>query len=194
MPRKGKALLSRALLGKRSVLGPEGLRGTITSGAWEAEGLVAGASMTTSFYANGVTVEEAGPVRAVIAIKGMYRPGAPVSGKHYEFTSRLYFTVGSATVRIIHTLRNGRLDPELIVMQSLGLMLGLHLGLLFGGAAVIQHFVLRFILFCNGYIPWNYAHFLDYSVERIFLRKVGGGYMFVHRLLQEYFASLYREQ
>jgi hypothetical protein len=27
-------------------------------------------------------------------------------------------------------------------------------------------------------------------VERIFLRKVGGGYIFVHRLLMEHFASL----
>ena len=29
-----------------------------------------------------------------------------------------------------------------------------------------------------------------YTTDRIFLRKVGGGYIFVHRLLQEYFASL----
>ncbi len=33
-----------------------------------------------------------------------------------------------------------------------------------------------------------YARFLDYCHERILLRKVGGGYIFVHRLLQEYFA------
>jgi hypothetical protein len=32
------------------------------------------------------------------------------------------------------------------------------------------------------------------STERIFLRKVGGGYIFVHRLLMEHFASLYAEQ
>jgi hypothetical protein len=84
------------------------------------------------------------------------------------------------------------LDPELIVMLSIGLMLGLHLGLLFG--AVIQHFVLRFILFCSGYIPWHYARFLDHAAERVFLRKVGGGYIFVHRLLQDHFASLYQDQ
>ena len=60
----------------------------------------------------------------------------------------------------------------------------------FGGAAVIQHFTLRFILYRAGHIPWNLTRFLDYATERIFLRKVGGGYIFVHRLLQEYFASL----
>ena len=32
--------------------------------------------------------------------------------------------------------------------------------------------------------------FLDYADERIFLRKVGGGYVFVHRMLMEYFASV----
>ncbi|NEN97191.1 MAG: NACHT domain-containing protein [Moorea sp. SIO3I7] len=58
------------------------------------------------------------------------------------------------------------------------------------GIACIQHFVLRIILFCSGYIPWNYARFLDYATDRIFLQKVGGGYMFVHRVLLEHFATL----
>jgi hypothetical protein len=39
-------------------------------------------------------------------------------------------------------------------------------------------------------MPWNYPRFLDYAAERILLRKVGGGYIFVHRLLLEYFAAL----
>ena len=40
---------------------------------------------------------------------------------------------------------------------------------------------------------WYYAGFLDNASERIFLRKVGGGYIFVHRLRQDYFASLVTE-
>ena len=39
-------------------------------------------------------------------------------------------------------------------------------------------------------MPWNYAAFLDYAAGRVFLRKVGGGYIFVHRMLLEYFAAL----
>jgi hypothetical protein len=31
--------------------------------------------------------------------------------------------------------------------------------------------------------------FPDYAAERLFLRNVGGGYSFVHRLLQDYFAA-----
>jgi hypothetical protein len=34
---------------------------------------------------------------------------------------------------------------------------------------------------------------LTYCVERIFLRKVGGSYIFIHQLLMEHFASLYTE-
>jgi hypothetical protein len=30
-------------------------------------------------------------------------------------------------------------------------------------------------------------------VDRIFLRRVGGGYIFIHRYLMEYFASLTEE-
>jgi hypothetical protein len=74
----------------------------------------------------------------------------------------------------------------------LGLLLGLNFGLIFGGRAFIQHFILRSILYRHHYLPWHYARFLDYAAERVFLRKVGGGYIFVHRLLLEHFAGLDR--
>jgi len=34
---------------------------------------------------------------------------------------------------------------------------------------------------------------LHYCIDRIFLCQVGGGYIFVHRYLMEYFASLTSE-
>ena len=71
--------------------------------------------------------------------------------------------------------------------MSVGALLG---ALLAGGLACIQHFVLRLLLWRAGTMPWNYARFLDYAADRLFLRKVGGGYIFVHRLLLEHFASL----
>ncbi|NEP13180.1 MAG: protein kinase [Symploca sp. SIO2C1] len=69
----------------------------------------------------------------------------------------------------------------------IGLAFGLALG---GGEACFKHFILRIILYCSGSIPWNYAHFLNYATERIFLQKVGGGYIFIHRLLLEHFAKM----
>jgi hypothetical protein len=71
-----------------------------------------------------------------------------------------------------------------------GTILGLAAGLYCGGSAYVQHFVLRFLLWCTRAVPFNYPRFLDYADSRILLRKVGGGYIFIHRLLLEYFASL----
>ena len=71
-----------------------------------------------------------------------------------------------------------------------GVIPALAVGLACGGAAYIQHFVLRFLLWCARSVPFNYPRFLDYATERILLRKVGGGYIFIHGLLLEYFASL----
>jgi hypothetical protein len=71
-----------------------------------------------------------------------------------------------------------------------GLFLGLQIGLLRGGLTILQHLLLRLILVWNNFAPWRYADFLDYAAERIFLCRVGGGYMFIHRYLLEYFASL----
>jgi MFS family permease len=71
-----------------------------------------------------------------------------------------------------------------------GISIGVAVWMFFGGLSVLQHFILRFLLIIEKCIPHRYTHFLDYATDRIFLRKVGGGYIFVHRLLMEYFASL----
>jgi eukaryotic-like serine/threonine-protein kinase len=78
----------------------------------------------------------------------------------------------------------------LVTGLTIGLAFGLGTALFFGGLTFVQHFVLRFILYKNGYIPWDYVHFLDYAAEHLFLRKVGGGYIFIHRTLMEFFATL----
>ncbi|NEQ39301.1 MAG: NACHT domain-containing protein [Okeania sp. SIO3I5] len=70
-----------------------------------------------------------------------------------------------------------------------GISLGLMFGLFGAGEACLQHLMLRIFLYYKGYIPWNYAKFLDYATELIFLQKVGGGYIFIHRLLLEHFAN-----
>jgi hypothetical protein len=72
----------------------------------------------------------------------------------------------------------------------IGLSFGVAAGLWFGGMACLQHIVVRLILTRSGVIPLDYVHFLDYCADRILLRKVGGGYIFVHRLLMDYFAEL----
>lgn len=52
---------------------------------------------------------------------------------------------------------------------------------------------LRFALWLMGSVPRNYARFLDFAASRILLRKAGGGYIFIHRMLLDYFASQGKE-
>ncbi len=73
---------------------------------------------------------------------------------------------------------------------ALGLSGGLALGLNRGGSAVIKHYSLRFILGIKRYAPFRFIEFLDYCAELTILKKGGGGYIFVHRMLLEYFAEL----
>ena len=50
--------------------------------------------------------------------------------------------------------------------------------------------MIRFLLCRAGSISWNYPRFLEYATEHLLLRKVGGGYIFLHQLLLVYFANL----
>ncbi len=98
-------------------------------------------------------------------------------------------------------IRNSFINASVIGIAS-GLMIGvisgytkgISFGLIFwlisGGAACIQHFILRLVLYCNGYIPWNYSKFLNYATERTILQRVGGSYRFIHSLLQEHFVNM----
>jgi hypothetical protein len=71
-----------------------------------------------------------------------------------------------------------------------GLVGGLIVGLNRGGSAVIKHYALRLILWLNGYTPFKFIKFLDQCAKRILLKKVGGGYIFIHRMLLDYFAEM----
>jgi hypothetical protein len=83
------------------------------------------------------------------------------------------------------------LQPEFLLI---GALFGLTYGATIEGRVCILHFNLRLALYFSNKIPWNYARFLDYATERIFLQRIGGGYMFINRLLQEHFAALEPEQ
>jgi hypothetical protein len=60
----------------------------------------------------------------------------------------------------------------------------------FGGLAWCQHWALRFVLWRNGNLPFRLVPWLDEMTERGLLRRVGGGYIFIHRSLLEYIGGL----
>jgi NACHT domain len=73
----------------------------------------------------------------------------------------------------------------------IGLLSGIIVGILSVGLPCIQHFSLRSILYKHGYIPWNYARFLNHAaIKYKFMQRTGGSYRFVHPLLQEHFADM----
>ncbi|MBV9020167.1 MAG: NACHT domain-containing protein [Ktedonobacteraceae bacterium] len=72
----------------------------------------------------------------------------------------------------------------------IGLAGGLLVGILNGGLACWRHAVLRFLLWRMRAFPYKAVAFLNSATECLLLHKVGGGFIFIHRLLLEYLASL----
>ncbi|OZH54912.1 hypothetical protein AFK68_07875 [Hydrocoleum sp. CS-953] len=122
-------------------------------------------------------------------VRGMTGPGIeeltiPNQGILLSTKNALIFGLIAAILMIFSAKL---LDWYLIAWCQYGFIFGLAVG---GGEACVKHFILRVILYFNGYIPWNYSRFLDYATQLIFLQKVGGGYIFIHRLLLEHFARM----
>ena len=131
------------------------------------------------FLDKGVSLSQ-----TIIPNQGMWR-----SAKNACFFFVLFFPIG--TICGLRYARGG-IHEAISAGLAVGLLAGMAggKGPVFAGFVLIQHFMLRVILSWRGFAPWNYASFLDYATERIFLRKVGGGYIFIHRMLMEHFARM----
>ncbi len=70
-----------------------------------------------------------------------------------------------------------------------GLLLALFAMPLFGLSNVSKHYLIRLLLWYKKRIPWRFVQFLDYSAGLVLLLKVGGGYIYMHRMLQDYFVD-----
>lgn len=125
----------------------------------------------------------------LVETKARPNQGIRLTLKNAVIIGLIVWLVFGALFGLIDGLNVGllfNLETALIAGSGFGVLAGLW----YGGLDLIQHLVLRLILTYKGYITWNYAHFLDYAEARILLRKVGGGYIFIHRLFQIYFTSL----
>lgn len=100
-----------------------------------------------------------------------------------------FLLFGKASVKNLDWLHplSSSLPNSLLMGFFLSLYFGIFLG---GGSACVQHFSLRLVLWQSGTIPWNFARFLNYCVERRLLLRVGGRYRFLHRELLDHFAQL----
>lgn len=64
----------------------------------------------------------------------------------------------------------------------------------YGGYEVLQHYILRWLLARQGVLPFPFSDkklvaYLDEMAARLLLRRVGGGWIFIHRTLLEFFAD-----
>lgn len=73
-----------------------------------------------------VDIEQRGPVRAVIALRGEHRGDAPGLPPLLPFTVRLYFYAGSAAVRLMHTIVYDA-DEQRDFIKGIGLRFGVPL-------------------------------------------------------------------
>jgi len=77
---------------------------------------------------------------------------------------------------------------QLIVLLGFMLILSIMIGIWVGGGKnVVKHYILRTLLYTLGHTPFSYVKFLDYATSLNFLQKIGGGYIFIHRLLLNHF-------
>lgn len=114
---------------------------------------------------------------------------------------------------IHHSLRTAAVGAVVAgaIGAGLGVLLGVEFGgafgatsgaatgaasgvILFGGNSTFQHYLLRLLLWQSGRFPRNISAFMDWSAQRVLVQRVGGGWRFVHRTLQERFSERYLEK
>ncbi|WRH65189.1 MAG: hypothetical protein RSE13_14750 [Planktothrix sp. GU0601_MAG3] len=90
----------------------------------------------------------------------------------------------------------GIIIAGIITKINLLLITGIGLGLLWaflleksGFRQKIEQFVIRWILWKDGNIPWNYQRFLNDATDKLLLQRTDDRYRFINRLLQDHFVN-----
>jgi hypothetical protein len=81
-------------------------------------------------------------------------------------------------------------NPSLVIGVAVGLFVFTALFLVYGGFTAIMHGVLRAWLALRTPLPLDLLRMLDRAADLGLMRRVGGGYVFLHRTLLDYFAEL----
>jgi YetA-like protein len=117
--KQGDAFLESLTLGER-VVGRAGRLVLVREdrSRYEGEGLLREQEFTSRVHK--VTLEQSGPVRAVVKIEGLHR-AADGAREWLPFVVRLYVSAGSADVRLVHTVVFDG-DAETDFIKGLGLV------------------------------------------------------------------------
>ena len=161
-------------------------------------GLSVGLSLGLSYWSvlglyQGVAQQRIENQDRLIANQGIYR-----SWRNGVIMGIAGGTIMGIVALLSYWLSN-LLSPDLRILSSYGLTSGLPMlvicgtlliYLLTGGLAVLRHFIIRLLLSRSHTFPLPAPQFLDDSTARFLLRRIGGGYSFMHRLILDYFADL----
>jgi eukaryotic-like serine/threonine-protein kinase len=100
-------------------------------------------------------------------------------------------TATMLTLMLLQDLRGTERTIGQLILFSLGIgwAVAACTSCLFGGFDYLKHQTLKWIVTATGQLPKPLGAFLDYACELSFLKPVGGGYLFLHRLLQNHFAE-----
>jgi hypothetical protein len=99
--------------------------------------------------------------------------------------------IGIAALLVLHhRSSDGTMSISAAVVGAFGFLgwVGFFFALEKGGYFLLDHFISLRILTRRKTIPSDLIGFLDFCCNRAFLRRVGTGYLFFHRLLLDYFA------
>jgi serine/threonine protein kinase len=88
------------------------------------------------------------------------------------------------------TTLQSSLLPQLLTPLLLAPVGGFLVALSFGWLPTWKHAILRLLLRLTHVLPLRLSRLLDDATASVLLRRIGGGYIFIHRTLLEYFASL----
>ena len=147
-------------------------------------GLVFGGGLLLLTPFNSIVVPQLAEQTRLIANQGIWRSA---------WNGLMAGALTGLGLGVVFGLLNGSYNGLLIGTGSgifFGVLFSLIFGLSTGLSAFLRHFVLRFWLWRSTDVSLRLIPLLDEATERLLLRKVGGGYIFIHRLLLEYFASL----
>ena len=107
LPRSGRDLIESLSVEGRVVAGHGRLECIDQSGPDGVDHVLSPARVVYGSVVQKVTVEQRGPVRAVVKIEGVHAQEGPVAGQRrtwLPFVVRLYFYAGQRAVRMVHTV------------------------------------------------------------------------------------------
>lgn len=172
------------------------IRMAVGAAVGAAVGVVLGAVFLATDGAAGGAVLGAVAVAATVAARSLFeesvledtiRPNEGIrhslgTAAFYSAFFAAFFAAGGAAVYAL---------GGAVVLAAVGGATG---AVLFGGTSAFQHYLLRLLLWRSGRFPPNITMFLDWTAQRVLVQRVGGGWRFVHRTLQERFAESYDEK